>query len=35
MPDTEPEKKWREDNKPTPYEIEAAVTPAHQETTGE
>jgi hypothetical protein len=26
MPDTEQETKWHEDNKPTPYEIEAAVT---------
>jgi hypothetical protein len=26
MPDTEQEKKWHADNKPTPYEIEAAVT---------
>jgi hypothetical protein len=28
MPNTEQEKKWHEDNKPTPYEIEAAVKDA-------
>jgi hypothetical protein len=26
MPDTEQEKKWHADNKPTRYEIEATVT---------